>query len=169
MKFPLVFIGFMACGKTAMGKKLAGKLQIPFVDTDELIEETTGLSITEIFEKRGEAYFRELESRVIRRLNYSQKQLIALGGGAISFQDNLAFLKERSTLVYLKQPKRILIGRLKGNRNQRPLTANLSDEEIREMVEQKMKIRKPFYRQADLVIEMQKMTHKQILKLLLKT
>lgn len=163
MKFPLVLLGFMASGKSALGKKMAHQLNVPFTDTDQMIEEREKMGIGKIFKQKGENYFRSLEKELIQNLDYSKKQVIAIGGGTACYPEILMFLKDRASLIYLQLPKEILIGRLRSEKHKRPLTAELSDEEIKQMVVQKMREREPFYLQADFIVKNPNATAKKIL------
>lgn len=116
----LVLIGFMGAGKSEAGKLLAAKWPGKFVDTDELIESRAGLSVSEIFEEKGEAYFRKLEKKLVSEVAKKDRQVISCGGGTIFHFDNLKKLKKNGLIVYLRAPLEVLIGRLK-NTLDRPL------------------------------------------------
>ena len=93
----IVLTGFMATGKTAVGEKLAKKLKYDFLDTDLMVEEETGMSITQIFEKEGEPTFRAYEKKMVKKAMERDKVVVATGGGAIVDPDNLKLMKDRGT------------------------------------------------------------------------
>ena len=98
----LVLIGFMGCGKTTLGKKVAKSLGVQFVDTDRYIEHEEGMKISEIFEKKGEAYFRKRETEVCEKFSNETGYIVATGGGIIRNDENIALLKKNGVVIYLK-------------------------------------------------------------------
>lgn len=155
MKYPLFLCGFMASGKSSFGMKLARHLGLDFIETDVLIEQKEGRSIEKIFEESGEPYFRELERKVLHQIDYSKDQVIALGGGTICNDEDLAFIQSKGTIFYLRLDPSILIGRLRENREKRPLTKGLSDQAITELVMERLKLREPYYLKAHHVVDIQ--------------
>lgn len=147
----LYLIGFMASGKSSLGKKLAKHFEMEFLDLDAEIELDQACSINEIFNKKGEEEFREIEARVLRSLNKSDK-VIATGGGTPIYHKNMLYMKETGAVAYLVVPTDIIIGRLRQNKESRPLVKDLSDEDLTSFVEQTLEQRKIIYRQADILI-----------------
>lgn len=147
----IILIGFMGAGKTTVGRRLAAKLKLPFVDTDEQIEKEQGRSIREIFEKEGEAFFRDLETEQLRKLGRKDLcQVISVGGGLPVQIQNHELLKELGTTVYLKADKTTLVTRLSGDTG-RPL---LQGGSLEEKIEQLMQERASVYEQvANFIIE----------------
>lgn len=147
----LFLIGPMGSGKSAVGRALAASLHRPFFDSDDMIEERTGVDIPFIFEKEGEAGFRAREARVIAELTEREGIILATGGGAIINMENRRHLGARGFVVYLftsvdQQLKRTHKGR------ERPLLENSGDR--RSVLETLMTEREPLYREiADLVVE----------------
>lgn len=137
----------MGCGKTTLGKKLAKKLNIKFVDMDAAIEKQEGNSISEIFSHEGEVYFRNLEKKWLEAFNESEA-LISTGGGAPCFHDNMHRMNQKGVSVYIKLPPKVLVDRLKSQKSQRPLVANKSEEELLGFIEEKLAERSSFYEQA---------------------
>ena len=119
----LVLIGLMGVGKTTVGRRLAKRLDMEFVDADEEIERAAGLSIQEIFDRFGEEYFRDGERRVIARLIEDDRQVIATGGGAFMNEETRALILENATAIWLDADLDTLISRV-SRRNTRPLLKN---------------------------------------------
>jgi len=119
----IVLIGFMGCGKSTLGSRLAYRIKYSFIDSDRKIEEDMNLSINEIFEKYGEEYFRKLENETIKKISKIDKQVIATGGGVIKNPDNIAQLKKRGIVLYLSATPEHIYSNLK-NDNTRPLLQN---------------------------------------------
>ena len=143
----------MASGKTSKGKKLARKLEVDFIDLDEEIERKEGQSITTIFEVKGEAYFRQLEANVLRRISETTKAVIALGGGTPCFHENMKYVNERGTSIYIKRAATTILGRLRQNKAKRPLVANLTDEELKSFISENLEKREAFYKKATLTFD----------------
>lgn len=124
----LILCGFMGTGKTAVGKILAIRLGRSFIDTDRLIEQQTGCKITEIFETRGEKYFRDLETKTIRGLMSNQpgSLVVATGGGALIRPENRKILQQMGTLILLTASTRAITRRIRAQGG-RPLLAGAKD------------------------------------------
>ena len=120
---PLVLVGMMGSGKSTVGRRLAARLGLPFADADEAIEEAAGRSVAEIFERYGEAHFRDGERRVIARLLGHGPSVLATGGGAFAQEDTRALILERGLAIWLNVPIPILVDRV-AKRSHRPLLAN---------------------------------------------
>lgn len=148
----IILIGFMGSGKSTVGKELASKLQRSFVDSDAWIEVQAGASISRIFESDGESVFRKWEQQFVHQLN-NTNGIIACGGGLPCFNDLMAELKQKGTVVYLKATVETLVGRLKSEREDRPLLNMISDVEIAQEITTRLENREPVYLQADLTIE----------------
>ena len=153
MKRHIFFTGFMASGKSRTGRALAERLERPFVDTDSLIVERVGKTISEIFAQEGEAFFRQKEKEIIAEIcNNETPQVVSLGGGALTQADNIKIIKENGIIIRLWAKPEILSERI-GRKNTRPLLANLSDEERLAKVKVMLKEREPNYAQADFSVE----------------
>ena len=147
----IILTGFMGCGKTSVGKRLASLLDIAFLDTDELIEKEEGKSISDIFASDGEKAFRNMETECICRLLRQKKEpaVISVGGGLAVREENRRLLRELGTVVYLKVSPDTVYRRLK-NDVKRPL---LQGENPRGRIEDLMNARKECYEQgAEVVI-----------------
>ena len=116
----ITLIGMMGSGKSLVGRQLATTLDLPFVDSDQVVEEIAGISIADIFDLAGEAKFREMEQRAISETIESGIRVLSVGGGAVCHPDTAALLKERSTLVWLKASPETLLSRI-GSTASRPL------------------------------------------------
>src|SRR5262245_60029156 len=125
----IVMVGLMGCGKSSVGKRLATRLGIPFVDADEEIEQVAQMSINEIFAGHGEAFFRDREGKVIARLLASGPQVLATGGGAFINPDTRAKIKAAGVSIWLKAELPILMRRV-GKRDTRPLLKTGDPESV---------------------------------------
>jgi shikimate kinase len=143
---PVVLVGMMGVGKTSVGRKLAAQLHLPFVDADEEIETAAKMSISEIFESFGEAYFRDGERRVIARLMDGKPKVIATGGGAFSNQATRCLILERAVAIWLDCDLDTLVERV-GRKDTRPL---LRDGDPREILARLQAERHPAYAEAQI-------------------
>ncbi|WP_028297794.1 shikimate kinase [Olivibacter sitiensis] len=145
----LFLIGFMGVGKTTNGKKLAALLNYPFVDLDEVFVEQEGMPISDFFALHGEAAFREKEREILRAVVNRPTSVISTGGGAPCYFDNMDWMNQQGTTIYLTMPHTALANRLANSkRHKRPLIKDLSEEEILQLIEERMQQREPFYSQA---------------------
>ncbi|CAM3618711.1 shikimate kinase [Sphingobacterium prati] len=153
MPKPIFLIGYMGSGKTTLGKKLASKLDLPFIDTDEEIVKQIGMSITEYFGQYGEEEFRKLEREQLRKFVDSYA-VISTGGGAPCFFDNMDWIKANGYAVYLQMTPKALFDRLSQSKlHKRPILIGKSPEELRTFIEEKLTEREPYYTQAHLTID----------------
>lgn len=143
----------MGCGKSYVGRPLAAKLGFQFVDVDDIIEHTEGVTIAQIFENKGETYFRQLESEILRGLGKWENIVIATGGGAACFHQNMDWMNEQGVSIYLKATPELLLSRLKTETHKRPLLAGRTDADLLNFIENKIAERSPFYEKASLIIE----------------
>ncbi len=148
----IVLTGFMASGKTVVGKALAEKLGRKFVDTDHLIEEKCKMTITEIFEKYGEEYFRKVETEVIAEVSLEKGSVIATGGGVVLNGDNIETLRKNATIVNLEPCESVIISRLSQDDGTRPLNKGQDIGQILDRFEK----RKPFYDNCDVKVKITK-------------
>jgi len=143
----------MGCGKSHWGRQLSQKLQIPYFDLDEKIEEQEGKTITEIFANEGEEYFRLLEKDVLHLLTESHETFVmATGGGTPCFYNTIDYLNARGTTVWINCSVDCLFQRLKKEKEKRPLIRSISDAELRTYIIKKYSTRKIYYRKAKLII-----------------
>jgi shikimate kinase len=149
----IYLIGMMGSGKSTVGKKLANKLNYDFYDLDDLIESKIGMTIANFFEKEGEEKFRLLEQETLRETFSFENAIIATGGGAPCFFDNMAEINKNGVSCYLQAEVGVLLSRLKGAIDQRPLIKSLgSEQKIREYLENLLDKRASFYRQANKIV-----------------
>lgn len=148
----IILIGFMGSGKTTLGKKLAKRLGVPFLDSDEEIEKGVLLSVGEIFGTYGETKFREIESEYVQSLKNDGEFVLATGGGMPCYNNTMDALNELGTTFYLERSAKELAHRLMNAKSQRPLIDALAKEDLLEFIEKKLLEREEFYKQADFVL-----------------
>jgi shikimate kinase len=148
----IVLVGMMGAGKSSIGRRLAARLGIPFIDADAEIESAAGMTIREIFDKHGEPYFRSGEARVIARLLDNGPQVLATGGGSLMDAQTRALIGEKGVSIWLKADIDVLLKRTK-RRNDRPLAEKIKDL---------LPIREPLYAQADIVVQSRDEPHDTI-------
>ena len=148
----IILIGFMGSGKTTIGKLLATELNLPFIDSDEVIEHQEGKTITQIFDESGEDAFRKMEQDFISTLANKERSVVAVGGGMPCFDNNIDRLKEIGQVFYLNVSLMTLTQRLMNNRENRPLLADLSQNEMSAYAFERLTNRTVFYRQAHSII-----------------
>ena len=147
-------VGYMGVGKSTSGSRLARLMGLPFLDTDAELRRRHECSINALFDQRGEEGFRSLEQDLLRELVADHpRMLISTGGGTPCHGDNMAFMKEHGTVVYLKMPAEDLVERLRGRADQRPLIAGLADEELSTFVSDHLAGREDAYGQAHITVD----------------
>lgn len=145
----IVLLGYMASGKSSVGKNLAKEHKMQFVDLDSFIEENEQNSITEIFSKKGEIYFRLKESEYLGELLLKPEDLIiSLGGGTPCYANNMKLIDENSISFYLKASINTLFERLKSETSQRPLVATIGQNNLKEYIAKHLFERNLFYEKA---------------------
>jgi shikimate kinase len=152
-KRSIVLVGMMGSGKSSIGRRLAGRLRIPFIDADAEIESAAGMSIPEIFNKHGEPYFRAGEKRVIARLLDNGPQVLATGGGSVMDEQTRALIGTKGISIWLKADIDVLLKRTK-RRNDRPLAEKIKDL---------LPVREALYAQADIVVQSRDEPHDTII------
>lgn len=145
----LYLMGFMGCGKTFIGQKLAKELAWSFCDLDERIEAIEKSSVSSIFETKGEAYFRRLERDCLMQTAKDSKTVVALGGGTPCFFDNIEWIKLNGSSLFLDVAPQVLMERLLNESNKRPLVKGKNKEELMLFIHEKLEERRSFYEQAD--------------------
>ena len=160
----VVLVGMMGVGKTSIGKRLAARLGCEFVDADEEIETAAGMSIAEIFEKFGEAYFRDGERRVVARLIEGEPKIIATGGGAFVNDATRALIREKALSIWLDADIQILADRV-SRRNNRPL---LKGRDPVQVLTELGRVRNPLYAEANIHIRSDASPHARTVENILK-
>lgn len=145
----VVLTGFMGTGKTEVGREIARLLGYNFVDADDEIVRTEGMPITEIFSKKGEPYFRDLETKIIKELSKRANSVISTGGGAVLREENTLALREKGIIVLLTARAETIYQRTKGDRTRPLLQVDDPLKKINELLSARM----PYYLKADIVID----------------
>ncbi|HET8885672.1 MAG TPA: shikimate kinase [Salinimicrobium sp.] len=158
--------GYMGAGKTTIGKLLAQKLQIPFADLDDVIENSEQKSIPQIFETKSEIYFRKKETEVLMRFLEEKKNIVlSLGGGTPCYGQNLQLIKDNPEiqLVYLKSSAENLTGILSREKNFRPLIQHIqSPEDLLEYIQKHLFERNFYYNQSDFIVSIDNKTPQKV-------
>jgi len=144
----IFLLGFMASGKTSYGRKAAKSLNLPFIDLDATIEDTSGMSIAELFEKRGEKAFREIEIKTLES-HLPFQGIISLGGGTVCNPEVWPLLKSNGVTVFLDMPFEQCLGRIRTSKKSRPLASNLRDMEGIDKLRTLYEARQDTYNRAD--------------------
>ena len=148
---PIVLLGFPGSGKSTVGRRLARKLGVAFLDLDRYIEEKYHTSVPLLFQKYGEPAFRALEYAALCEVLAKDDVVIATGGGTPCHGDAMAKINARARSIYLQLTEDELVERLLQSRKRRPLTDSLSEPELRAYVRETLAKREPYYRQAHTV------------------
>ena len=143
----------MASGKTSIGEKIAKKLNLQFIDIDNVIEEESGLQISDIFTERGEDYFRNLEENALNKIIEKENVVIATGGGTTCFFDNMELMNKNGITVYIKLSALDLFNRLENSQTDRPLLKGLNKEKLLAKIVELLNKREKFYKQAQYTID----------------
>ena len=159
-------IGMMGSGKSHWLKQMAKWTKFVGYDLDALIEMNEEKTIAEIFNEDGEAYFRKVESKILKWFKEKKKYIVATGGGTACFQENMDWMKKEGVVIWLDESVEVLVKRLSAEKAHRPLIANLSDHELAIFLEQKLVERYPFYKQADYRLTSEQINESELKKLI---
>ncbi|MDZ4846937.1 MAG: shikimate kinase [Chitinophagales bacterium] len=162
MSSRIFLVGLMGSGKTHWGKKIAANLGWQFIDLDGLIEENEQRSVADIFEKQGEAHFRALEKKQLEELTAFNNVVVAAGGGAPCFHNNMQLMNSLGETYYLKAKIETLVPRLLHQMNERPLLKGKTMNELPAFFTEQLKQREPFYLQASHIIEAEKLSEENL-------
>jgi shikimate kinase len=165
----LIFlIGFMGCGKTTLGRKLALRLGYELIDLDHLFEAQVGMTIGEYFSKFGEAAFRKLESEVLKQTKYPENAVVSTGGGLPCFFDNMDWMNAHGKTVYIKLSPKTLADRLENEKDKRPVLREHHGDDLVVFIAGKLTEREMFYNQATIVADGLSLTAEKLEELLSK-
>ena len=159
----IVLIGFMGTGKTSTGRSLAQRLGFSFLDLDQKIEEAAGISIPEMFERHGEAYFRAREREMVVRVAKRRNTVISTGGGTVKDPANVALLRQSGVIVCLTADVDTILMRT-ASKGERPVLDKEDKGDRRRAVETLIEERRPLYRQADFSVDTSKLSPLQVVE-----
>lgn len=163
----LYLIGYMASGKSTIGRRVARATGVPFFDTDKMIEEAEGAAITDIFAYAGEEYFRKTERVALEQCSEELSAIISTGGGLPVWSDNQEWISEHGVSVYLRRTPEQILSRLSPyGRQKRPKFRGLNDEELLAYMRTNLAEREPFYERATLTIDCSKVSDEEIVAML---
>lgn len=145
-------IGFMGCGKTKWGGKLAAHLEYDFIDLDEVLEQKAGMTIAEYFSSFGEDAFRELESSILKETLYPDNVIVSTGGGLPCFFDNMAWMNANGETLYIQLAPATLADRLENAKTQRPVLQGKKGDELIAFIAAKLAEREGFYKEAKHIV-----------------
>ncbi len=155
--------GYMGTGKSTLGRKIAKRTELPFLDTDKMVEEAEGAAVADIITYAGEEYFRQAERRALEQTAEYESAIISTGGGLPVWGDNQAWMAEHGVSVYLKRTPEQILSRLSPyGRYKRPKLRGLSDEEVLRFMHTHLAEREPLYAKADVIIDCSEMSDDEI-------
>lgn len=159
----IFLLGYMGAGKTTLGKALAKEMNLPFIDLDWHIEGRFHKTVQELFAEKGESGFRELERQMLHEVAEFEDVIISVGGGTPCFFDNMEFMNEQGSTVFLNAGVEVLFRRLRVATQSRPLLRGKSDEELKSFIAQALANRKEHYDKARYVLGADELeSHEQI-------
>ena len=167
MNTRIFLIGFMGSGKSTLGAQLARRLDYQFMDMDQLIEETSELSVPEIFHEHGEAVFRKWEHDILLELCRRDKLVVSTGGGAPCHSRNMDLMNAHGCTIYLKLAPKALQDRLMRSSTERPLIKGKTETELLAFITKLLEKREKFYKQASHVVDGLSLRSEDLAKLLL--
>lgn len=149
----IYLIGYMGSGKSTLGRGLAKRLNLSFIDMDDYIEERNFRTISQIFKQDGEEGFRKLEEKALLELSEFEDVVIATGGGAPCFFNNIDVIKRTGKSLYLNGTPRVLAQRLLKSKIERPLIKGKSEDELIAFIDETLSKREKWYKQAEIVLD----------------
>lgn len=152
---PIFLIGYMGCGKSTMGRNLSAAMNRDLIDLDHYIEARYHLTVKEIFAEKGEEAFRKIEQNILHEVGEFENIIIACGGGTPCYFDNMDFMNEHGTTVFLNASMEALMRRLSTPKakSKRPIIANKTNDELEQFIAEALKQRAPFYNKAKLIFD----------------
>ena len=158
----IFLVGFMGCGKSTLGKKLAKNLDFNFIDLDDFIEDCEARTIQEIFEINGESYFRKLERFYLLKVINNKNIVISVGGGTPCFYDNINQMNKNGLTIYINMPTKVLVNRLKSSNKFRPLIEGMKEIELKDYINKTIREREVFYNKSHNIVNGIKLSAKQL-------
>ncbi len=155
----------MGSGKSHWGRIWANKAHLHFHDLDEKMEQVFKMSITDLFEKYGEAKFREFERDHLRKFENINNYIVACGGGTPCFFDNIQWMKEQGTVIYLKANAELIVKRVTNEKEHRPVIKNIGTSALLPFVQQKIEEREPYYLQANIIVNAEDLNEDSLINL----
>ena len=149
----LFLTGYMGSGKSTLGTTLASKMEYEFIDLDNFIVKENHMSIPEIFSTKGESEFRAMENNALKKILQKDDIVVACGGGTPCYYNNMELMKNNGVTVYIKMSVDSLFSRLSVDKDQRPLIANKTDDELKAFIARQLEKREDFYQQAQYVVK----------------
>jgi shikimate kinase len=149
----IFLIGFMGCGKTTLGRKMAARLNYTFYDLDHLLEKQAGMSVAEYFSNFGETAFRLAEAEILKQTPYAENAVISTGGGLPCFFDNLKWMNANGKTIYIKLSPKTLASRLDNGKDERPLLRDKHGDELVDFIAGKLAERESYYMQAQIIAD----------------
>ncbi len=156
----LILVGYMGCGKSSVGKRLANRMGFRFVDLDTHIEEYANASISDIYKSNGEEDFRRLETHVLSKVIKEKDIVLATGGGTPCFSNNMEVLLDNGYVVYLELDAKKLKRRLFKGKSKRPIIEGVEEDDLYDFISDHLEQRVPFYKQAHLTLNADKINAK---------
>lgn len=148
----IFLVGFMGAGKTSIAQLVAQQYGYTYIDTDHVIEQQTQKSISSLFEELGEDGFRQLEAETLRQLTLLPNTIVATGGGLPCFNNNMQWMNQHGTTIYIQQTVNELVSRLSTQQHNRPLLKDLTNAALASHIEDLLHKREPYYKQAKFAI-----------------
>jgi len=149
----IFLIGFMGCGKTTLGRRLATRLNIPFYDLDHLLEQQAGMRVNEYFAAFGETAFRLAESEILKQTSYPENAIISTGGGLPCFFDHMEWMNTHGRTLYIQLSPKVLASRLDNGKAERPLLRDKHGDELIAFIADKLAEREIYYLQAQIIAD----------------
>ena len=157
----------MASGKSTLGRRMAKRTELPFFDTDKMVEEAEGAEVADIITYAGEEYFREAERRALEQTAEFESAIISTGGGLPIWGDNQAWMAEHGVSVYLKREPEQILSRLSDyGREKRPMFRGKSDEELLQFMHEQMALREPYYAKSHIDVDCTIMSDEDVVEYL---
>ncbi len=148
----IYLVGYMASGKSKLGKELSGMTGLSFIDLDEVFEERYRIGIIDFFDKYGDTAFRQIEHQLLLETEFLDNTIIATGGGTPCSEENIRFIKKHGVSIYIRMDVADLANRLKSVKRKRPLLKNVPLDNLEQFIGNQIEEREPYYLQADHII-----------------